>query len=129
MAVRRFGQRLRLIMILAPQALAFRSNRNSVKSGPETFGQLHSVVTGPKVDEERAGLVVEHVIVDGGDLDAVVPQGLDERIGFAGERHEIARDRCLAVAGRLKIDGDCRAIAPRIAIPSCLILSDRGTPN
>jgi len=37
----------------------------------------------PEVDEERAGLVIEHVIMDRRDLDAIVAQGFDERIHLA----------------------------------------------
>ena len=82
---------------------------NSVKSGAKSLSQFHGVVVGPEMNEERAGLVVEHVIVDGGHLDAVVAQGFDERIDLARQRHEIAGDRRLAVACRLKIDRDRRS--------------------
>ena len=46
---------------------------NGVKPGPQSFGQSRGVIIRPKVDEERPRLVVEHVIVDGGHLDPVVP--------------------------------------------------------
>ena len=63
-----------LLRVLPNQtALAFGRDMNRVKPGPQPFRQFHGVVVGPEVDEERAGFVVEHVIVDGGDLDAVVP--------------------------------------------------------
>jgi hypothetical protein len=61
------------------------------------------------MNKERARLVVEHVVVNRGDLDAVVLQGLDERIDLARERHEVTGNGRLAVARRLKVDGDCRA--------------------
>src|SRR5271166_2641682 len=64
---------------------AIRSHVNRIEAGPEPLGQFHRVVVGPEVDEECAGLVVEHVIVDRRDLDAVVPQGFDQRIDLAGK--------------------------------------------
>ena len=57
---------------------------NGIQPGAKPLGQFHSVVVGPEMDEERARLVVEHVIVNRGDLDAVVLQGLDQGIDRAG---------------------------------------------
>ena len=64
---------LRLMMLLTPRALAFRSHVNCVKPGPQPLSESDSIVVGPEMNEERAGFVIEHVIVDGGDLDIVVP--------------------------------------------------------
>jgi hypothetical protein len=44
---------------------------NGVESSPEPFSELHRVINGPEVDEERAGLVVEHVIMDSGGVRAL----------------------------------------------------------
>src|ERR1700677_2451171 len=93
----------------AMAASPVRSDMNSIQPGAKPLGQFHGVVVGPEMNEERARLVVEHVVVNRGDLDAIVLQRLDERIDLARERHEVASNGRLAVARRLKIDGDRRA--------------------
>ena len=49
-------------------------------AAPQACGELARVVIGPEMHEEDARLFVEHVAVQGGDLDAVGLQGLDHRI-------------------------------------------------
>jgi hypothetical protein len=44
------------------------------------------------VDEEHAGLFVEHVAVDRGDLDVAGAQGPDEGIDLVAGDQEVARD-------------------------------------
>jgi hypothetical protein len=53
---------------------------NGVEGGVQPLRPLRGLVIGPEVDEERAGLVVEHVIVDRRDFDPAVAQRLDERV-------------------------------------------------
>src|SRR5579883_874265 len=46
------------------------------------------------------------MIVDGGNLDTVAAQRPHDRIDLGGDQYEIARDRSLALAGRLEVDSD-----------------------
>jgi hypothetical protein len=61
----------------------FRSDVNGVEGGPESRSEFHGVIVRPEVDEEGAGFVIEHVIVDRRDLNAVVAQGFDEGVHLA----------------------------------------------
>src|SRR5438477_12302458 len=54
--------------------------------------------------EEEAWLLVEHVAVQRGDLDAAAAERADHFVHFAGYHHEVAADRRLAVSGRLEVD-------------------------
>ena len=54
--------------------------------------------------EVEPRLLVEHVAVQRGDLDAVLPQRLEHRIDLLAQEHEVAGDRRLAVTGRLERD-------------------------
>src|SRR3982751_5190608 len=49
---------------------AFRSS-DAIQSRPQPSGQLLGIIVGPEVHEEQPGLVLEHVVVDGRDLDPV----------------------------------------------------------
>src|SRR5581483_12320301 len=62
------------------------------------------IVVRPEVKEEEPRLLVQHVAVDGGNLDAIRPQGFNHRVHLIGGQHEVARDGGLAAAGRLKIN-------------------------
>jgi hypothetical protein len=44
------------------------------------------------MQEEQAGLVVEHVIVERGDLDAIRTQRLKHRVDLGRSQDEVARD-------------------------------------
>jgi hypothetical protein len=58
--------------------------------------ELDCVVIRPEVDEERAWVVANHVIVDRRHLDPVVTKRRDERIELARKGDEISGDRRLA---------------------------------
>jgi hypothetical protein len=46
----------------------------------EALSELPGIVIGPEVDKEQAGLLVQHVIVDGGDRTPTRQQSLHNRI-------------------------------------------------
>jgi hypothetical protein len=62
-----------------------------VERGTHAGRQLQGVVIGPEVDE-HAGIFVEHVAVDRGDLDVAGAQGPDEGIDLVAGDQEVARD-------------------------------------
>ena len=69
-----------------------------VERGAQPSCELLRIVVAPEMHEEQARLVVEHVVVDRGHLDAVRAQRLQHRIDLVGGEHEIARDRRLAAS-------------------------------
>jgi hypothetical protein len=69
------------------------------------FASFTGVVVRPEVHEEEPRLLVEHMTVQRGHLDAVLPQGPDHRVHLVAEQHEVGRR--LAVAGRLEADAGC----------------------
>src|SRR5258705_10594562 len=66
----------------------------------------------PEVKEEQPWLFVQHVAVDGGNLDAVRSQCLDHRVHLVAGENEIPGDSCLAAADGLKADGYRHAHRP-----------------
>ena len=54
--------------------------------------------------DRQTRLVIEHVIAQGRDLDAVFAQNTQHRIDFIGGQDKISGDRGLAVARRLEVD-------------------------
>jgi hypothetical protein len=62
-------------------------------------------IRGPEMNEDHSGLLGEHVAVDRRHLDAIWPQHPDQRIHLLAGHQKVARDRGLAPAGRLKVDG------------------------
>src|SRR5882724_276391 len=67
--------------------------------------QFQGVVVGPKVDEEHAWLLVQHVTMDRRYLDIAGAQRPDQRIDLTAGDEKVAGDGGFAAAGRLKIDG------------------------
>src|SRR6266436_5231612 len=57
------------------------------------------------MNEEHAGLLVQHVAVDRRHLDIAGAQGADQRVDLVARYQEIAGYRGFAVTGRLKVDG------------------------
>jgi hypothetical protein len=53
---------------------------DSLERRTKAIRELHGVIVGPEVNEKRARLFADHVIVDGGHLDPIVPQRRDKRI-------------------------------------------------
>src|SRR5713101_7945544 len=58
----------------------------------QPFGQGDGVAVGPEMHEEQPGLLIQHVVVGRGHLDAVGPEGLDDGSDLGGQQHEIAVD-------------------------------------
>src|SRR5882757_1003485 len=56
--------------------------RRLVERGAQSPGKLQCVVIGPEMKEEQPRLLVQHVAVDCGHVDAVRPQCLDDGIYF-----------------------------------------------
>src|SRR5450759_1791491 len=54
--------------------------------------------------EEQSRLLVEHVAMDGGHVDAVRPQRLDDWIHLIAGKNEISGDSRLATTGRLEVN-------------------------
>jgi hypothetical protein len=67
--------------------------------------QLYRIFVGPKMHEEQARLFIQHVAVQGSDLDSIRAQRFNYGIDFASKQHEIASDGCLTISGGLEIDG------------------------
>src|SRR4051794_41579352 len=61
------------------------------------------------MDEEQTWLFIQHMAVDRRHLDVSRPQRTYQRVDLVASHQEIARDRSLAVAGRLKVDCVCAA--------------------
>src|ERR1700732_1411611 len=57
---------------------------HSIERGLQSGGEFDHVIVCPEVHEEQNRLVIEHVIVQGGDLDAIVVQNTQHRIDFTG---------------------------------------------
>src|SRR6476659_4383795 len=79
---------------------------NRIESGPQPLRELHRVVVSPKVNEERARLLADHVIVDRGHLDPVVTERGNQRVYFVRQRNEVSGNRRLAAASWLEVDCD-----------------------
>src|SRR5262249_58012040 len=63
-----------------------------VESRPKAFGELQCIVVRPEVHEQEPRLLVEHVAVQRGDLDAVVSQRLHHGVHFRSYQHIVAGD-------------------------------------
>src|SRR6476619_1294046 len=66
-------------------------------------GKFQRIVIGPEVKEVQPWLLVQHVAMDGGHLDATCPQCLDDGIYLITDKNKIAGNGSLAAAGRLEI--------------------------
>src|SRR4051795_6878349 len=66
--------------------------------------ELQGIVMRPEMHEVEARLLADHVIVQRRHLDAILPYGFHHRRDFFVGQNEIAGNRCLAAAERLKID-------------------------
>src|SRR6266849_9976686 len=77
---------------ISTNTLSMPSCTHLVQGRLQPFGQGDGVVIGPEMHEEQPGLLIQHVVVERGHLDAVGPEGLDDRIDLGGPQHEIAVD-------------------------------------
>jgi hypothetical protein len=84
----------RCLFMLPLSALLFHAI-GLVKGSPESLCQFLSIVICPEVHKEDAGLLIEHMVVQGGHLYVVVAQGLNYRL------HLILRHRKVTVYGSL----------------------------
>jgi hypothetical protein len=75
---------MRHIPVADRDASALHCDMNGIQGGTKPMSELHGIIIGPEMDEERAGIVIEHVIVDRRDFDVVVPQCLDQGIYLSG---------------------------------------------
>lgn len=67
-----------------------------IKSGeddPRSLHQLRGVVVCPEMHEEESRLLIQHVPVQSGHLDAVGTQRLEHRVHFFEPRGEVSDDR------------------------------------
>src|SRR5262245_13987291 len=56
------------------------------------------------MDEEHSWLLIKHVTMDCGHLNAVCPKRPDQRIYFIAGDQKVSGDRGVAAAGRLEVD-------------------------
>jgi len=56
------------------------SRSGLIKGNLESLSELRSIVVGPEMHEQQSRLLVEHVAMNGGNLDPVRAQAADERI-------------------------------------------------
>src|SRR5215469_5416786 len=82
----------------------------------EPLGQAHGVAIGPEMHEYQPWLFIQHMIVNGRDLDAVGPECLNDRIDLGRAQNEVTIDGCV-IAFELEIE---RCVHSHIA-------RDRGT--
>src|SRR6266849_5944249 len=93
----------RVLSVLKRQSLALRARR-LVERGAQSPGKLQGVVIGPEMKKEQPWLLIQHVAVDRGYVDAIRPQRFDHGIYFVPGKHKIAGNGRLAAAGRLETD-------------------------
>src|ERR671918_315457 len=74
-----------------------------IQSRAQSFGQPLCVVIGPKMHEEEARFVIQHVIVECRHFDAVLAQGAEHRIHLLCCEHKVAGNRCLAAPCWLEV--------------------------
>ena len=84
------------------------------------------IVIRPEMHEEEARLFVQHMIMQGGHLDAVLAQRAQDRIDLGRRQYEVPGDCSLAAAGRLKIMASADPIATGTSMPSSLYYPLRG---
>src|ERR1700704_4037402 len=75
-----------------------------VECGTDPARQFHGVVVGPKMDEEHARLLVEHVTVDRRHFDIGSAQDSNQWIDLITRHEKVAGDGCLAAVRGLKVD-------------------------
>jgi hypothetical protein len=63
----------------------------------------------PEVHEEKSRLLIQHVAMQRGHLDAVRAQRQNDRVDLVARQHEVARDGRLPAPGRLEVDTDRNA--------------------
>src|SRR2546422_2067605 len=66
-------------------------------------GELDRVVGGPEVHVEEPRRVLQSVVVERRDVDAMLPQGPGDGIHFLVDEYEIAGDRGLPIRRRLEV--------------------------
>src|SRR5262249_15995360 len=94
------------MLVSLPWGRLVRAARYALRCSERRFqalGQLHRIVGSPEVHIEETGRVLEAVIVNRRDVDAVLPEGLRDGIDFAIHEDEVAGDGRLAVGGRLEV--------------------------
>src|SRR5215208_5954982 len=72
-----------------------------VERSTQASRELHGVVVRPEVHEEEPGLFSQHMTVQRGDLNAVLPQCTNDRIHLARTHDEVPGDRGSAATSGL----------------------------
>src|SRR5262249_25133201 len=89
--------------MVAPPGLAF-GHVYLVERGANAVREFHRIIVWPEMHEDRARLVVQHVIVQGSHLYAGIAQRGHDRRDFPCLEHEVTGDRRLARTCGLEID-------------------------
>ena len=66
------------------------NSRHIVEGGTQALGQFESIVVCPEMHEEQPRLLVEHVTVQRGHRNPVLPQRRDHLVDLAPHEHEVA---------------------------------------
>src|SRR5262245_29828780 len=82
-----------------------------IQGGLQAPRELDRIVVCPEVHVEQSRGVTETMIVQRRRLDTVLPKRLGDAVHLTGDEHEIAGDRCLAIAGRLKVERRIHTLA------------------
>src|SRR5262245_5959617 len=84
--------------------MSMQGDRGLVERRAQALRQLQGIIVGPEMAEEQTWLLVQHVAVQGGYLDPVTSQGLDDGVDLVGRQNEVAGDRRFTAARRLEAD-------------------------
>ena len=79
--------------------------------------------------EEKSRLVVEHMVMQSRDLDAVVAQRPQHRVDLIGRQHKVARDGRLTATRWLKLIASAVPMAAGTVMPPALTSSALGIPT
>ena len=60
------------------------------------MGESGDVIIGPEMHEEEMRGIIDHVTVERGDFNAVIPHGLENGVDFLTQQHEITGNGSLA---------------------------------
>ena len=105
--------------------------RSFIERGAKSPSKLPGIIICPKVKEEEAWLLVQHVAVNGRYLHAICPKRANDRVHLvAGQDKVTCNSRFTAAVGwKLIPVASPMGPAGAIGIPLSLTGSRRGTPN
>src|SRR5437879_8375971 len=75
-----------------------------LERGFQSLGELDRIVVGPEVHVEEARSVLQPMVVERRDVDAMLPQGQGDGIHFLVDEDEVPGDRGLPIRRRLEVN-------------------------